>query len=116
MRADPAMKKRLAAASGWLAIRYRVDKPFAKVKIRWSELTGYSREEGKFEAERPLGSSTAVNVRPAAPASAQITGRTKLEPLKPGAYRVVLEGETSGQKVPIDRRDYWFDGKIFEEI
>jgi hypothetical protein len=37
--------------------------------------------------------------------------------LKPGAYRVRLEGEdAAGQKGRIDERTYWFDGRTFEEL
>ena len=117
-RAEPETQQRLAAALGWVGVKYRVEKPYAKVHIRWTELTGYERENGKFDAERPLGASTAVNVRMPAAAGAQLTGRTKLNgPLRPGAYRILLEGESAaGEKVRIDCRDYWFDGKTFEEI
>ena len=49
--------------------------------------------------------------------SAPLTARTKLPALKPGAYRVRLEGEdTAGQAARIDERTYWFDGKTFEEL
>jgi hypothetical protein len=117
LRGDPAVQRRLAAAAGWYVIRYRVDKPYAKLNVRWSELTDYTREDSKFAGERALGASTALNVRPPAQLSSQLTGRTKLEALKPGAYRIVIEGETAaGEKVAIDRRDYWFDGHTFEEL
>lgn len=117
-RAEPETQQRLAAALGWVGVKYRIERPYAKVHIRWTELTGYQRENGKFEAERPLGESTAPNVKMPATAGAQLTGRTKLNnPLKPGAYRILLEGENAaGEKVRIDCRDYWFDGKTFEEI
>ena len=43
-------------------------------------------------------------------------GRDELRTLKPGAYRVGLEGESpTGEMVKIDERTYWFDGKVFEE-
>ena len=117
-RAEPETQKRLAAAAGWVGIKYRVEKPYAKVHIQWTELAGYVRDGGKFDVERPLGASTAVNVRMPGTAGAQLTGRTRLNgALKPGAYRILLEGETAaGERVRIDCRDYWFDGKAFEEI
>jgi hypothetical protein len=117
MRSEPEMRKRLASAEGWFAIKYRVDRAYTKVTIRWTELAGYSRETGKFESEQPVGNLAVANVKAPVPAGAQSTGRLKLGTLKPGAYRVVVEGET-GQPVvvPIDRRDYWFDGKTFEEL
>jgi hypothetical protein len=46
-----------------------------------------------------------------------LTARTKLPLLKPGAYRVRLEGEDpAGPAGKIDERTYWFDGKTFEEL
>jgi len=117
-RAEPEMQKRLAAASGWVGIKYRVDKAYAKINIRWVELTGYSRPDGKFEGERPIGATVVANVRMAGPSGAQLTARTKLTGvLKPGAYRIAIESDTvAGEKVRIDQRDYWFDGKTFEEL
>ena len=89
----------------------------ARVTVRWVELAGYSRATGKFEAEHPLGASSVANVKAATQAGPPLNARTRLEPLKPGAYRVTLEGETaSGQTARIDQRDFWFDGKTFEEL
>lgn len=118
LRAEPEMQKRIAAAAGWVGIRYRVDKSYGRVQIRWSELAGYSRSDGKFESERPVGASSAATVKAAGPAGAQLTARTKLSaPLKPGAYRIAIEGvSAAGETVAIERRDYWFDGKTFEEL
>jgi hypothetical protein len=117
LRSEPEMQRRMAAATGYYDIRYRLDNAYAKVNIRWTELSGYSREDGKFEAERPRGQSSAPGSKMPSQAGVPLTGRTKLEPLKPGAYRIAIEGETTaGQKVRIDERDYWFDGKTFEEL
>jgi hypothetical protein len=57
-----------------------------------------------------------TNAKAPIPAGTQSTGRLKLSTLKPGAYRIALEGETAGSAVAIDHRDYWFDGKAFEEL
>ena len=115
IRSEPEMQKRIAAASGQYGIKYRVDKPYGRVRVRWVELAGYSREDGKFQSERALGESSATGARPQT--GAPLTLRTKLESLKPGAYRIEIEGETAaGARTRIDRRDFWFDGKIFEEI
>jgi hypothetical protein len=111
LRAVPETQKRLTGAAGWYAVKYRVDKPYPAVAIRWSELTGYSRDSGKFDSERPLGQSSAPGSK-----GVPLTGRTKLEQLKPGAYRISLEGQSRSGKVAIDQRDYWFDGHTFEEI
>jgi hypothetical protein len=117
LRNEPDMRKRLAATDGWFAVKYRVDKAYPKVTLRWTELTGYSRETGKFEGETPVGNVAVANVKPPVPAGAQLTGRLKLGTVKPGAYRITIEGETApGATVAIDRRDYWFDGKFFEEL
>ena len=117
MRSEPETRKRLAAADGWFAVKYRVDKAYSKVNLRWTELTGYSRETGKFERESPVGSIAVANGKASVPAGAQSTGRLRLGTLKPGAYRITIEGETApGATVAIDRRDYWFDGKFFEEL
>jgi hypothetical protein len=117
LRGQPEMQARIAAAKGYYDIRYRVDKPYAKVTVRWSELTGYTREDGKFQGERPLGQSSIINPRPTPQAGAQLTGRSKLGTLPPGAYRIAIDGETSaGQKALLDQRDFWFDGKTFEEL
>jgi hypothetical protein len=117
LRNEPETRKRLAAADGWFAVKYRVDKAYPKVNLRWTELTGYSRETGKFEGETPVGNIAVANVKAPVPAGAQSTGRLKLGTLKPGAYRITIERETApGTTVAIDRRDYWFDGKSFEEL
>lgn len=117
LRSDPEMRRRLAASEGWFAIKYRVDKAYPRVNIRWTELAGYSRETGKFESEQPVGLVAVTNVKAPVPAGAQSTGRLKLGTLKPGAYRIAIEGEPAGgATVGIDRRDYWFDGKAFEEL
>jgi len=117
LRAEPEMQKRLAAANGWFGIKYRVDKPYSKVKIRWTELTGYSREDGSSTAKRELGSNTAANVRATLQPGSLLTGRTRLGTLSPGAYRITIEGQTAaGGNARIDQRDYWFDGKTFEEL
>ncbi len=117
VRADPEMVKRSAAAEGQYATRFRVDKSYRKVIVSWTELAGYSRATGKFEAERALGQSALANPKPAPQAGSPLTSRTKLPVLKPGAYRVRLEGEdNAGQSGKIDERTYWFDGKTFEEL
>jgi hypothetical protein len=115
LRTDPETQKRVAAAAGYYAIRYRIDKPYALVNVRWTALEGYNREDGKFQAERPQAQiSIAAPRMPAA--GPPLTGRTKSEALKPGAYRITMEGELAGQKVKIDERNFWFDGKRFEEL
>jgi hypothetical protein len=117
LRAEPATQKKLADTAGWYAVKFRIDKPFTRVQIRWSELVHYSRENGSFESERPLGESSVANPRMPPEPGAQLTGRTRLQPIQPGAYRILLEGQTAtGGKIPIDQRDYWFDGKTFEEL
>ncbi len=64
-----------------------------------------------------LGQSTLPNPKPSPQAGSPLTARTKLPALKPGAYRVRLEGEDApGQAARIDERTYWFDGKTFEEL
>jgi len=116
VRAEPAMQKRIAEASGAYDIKYRVDKPYRQVTVTWIELQNYSRDTGKFSAERPAGRSQLSN--PRTPQSgAQFNARTRMEPLPPGAYRIRLEGvPAAGQPVLIDERTYWFDGKSFEEL
>jgi hypothetical protein len=117
VRAEPDMQKRIAAAAGYYGVRYRVDKAYARVRVRWTELAGYARETGSFSGERALGEAGATGLRVPAQAGAQLTARTRLEPLRPGAYRIEIEGEAAGGgKVEIDRRVFWFDGHRFEEI
>jgi len=117
VRAEPEMVKRSAAAQGQYDIRFRVDRNYRKVTVNWAELAGYARATGKFEAERTLGQSTIPNMKPSPQAAVPLTARTKLPGLKPGAYRVRLEGEdATGQSARIDERTYWFDGKTFEEL
>jgi hypothetical protein len=116
IRSEPEMKRRLAASAGYFTVRYRIDKPFRKTVVRWVELTGYSRDEGKHEGERPLGEAATPNPRITA-AGTQNVSRVKLGVLAPGAYRITLEGENAaGAPAKIDERTYWFDGKTFEEI
>jgi hypothetical protein len=115
IRNESVMQKRVAAARGYYDVRYRVDKPYAKITVTWTELTGYSPATGKAEAERVLGQVSIPNVRK--PALGAIpTARVRLETLKPGGYRVRLDGESlTGETAKIDERIYWFDGKTFEE-
>ncbi len=116
LRADPVNQRRLAAVSGWYDVKYRIEASYTRVTIRWSELAGYARPGGTFTAARELGSSTAAAVKPAGPGRF-LESRIKLAPLKPGAYRISIEGETAGgAKAAIDRRDYWFDGELFDEL
>jgi hypothetical protein len=117
VRADPEMQKRIAQTTGYYSIRYRIDKPYRQAILTWTELQEYSRESGKFKRERTVGRSVIANPKPTAQAAAQVTARTKMEPLPPGVYRVRLDGEAApGQSTPIDERIYWFDGKTFEEL
>ena len=67
VRAEPEMVKRSAAAQGQYAIRFRLDKSYRKVTVSWTELAGYARATGKYEAERALGQSALPNPKPAAP-------------------------------------------------
>jgi hypothetical protein len=116
LRATPEMIKRMAAAQGQYDVRCHIDKPYRKVVVKWTELAGYSRADDKFQGERPLGQSSVAAPRMAPQAGAQLVARAKLEPLKPGGYRISLEGENSaGEIAKIDERTFWFDGKIFEE-
>jgi hypothetical protein len=117
VRAEPEMIKRSAAAQGQYDIRFRVDRSYRKVTVYWVELAGYARATGRYELERQLGQSTLPNTKPSPQAAVPLTARTKLPELKPGAYRVRLDGEDmAGQSVRIDERTYWFDGKTFEEL
>ena len=117
VRAEPAMIKRSAAALGQYTIRFRVDKSYRKVTVRWMELAVYVRATGKYDGERALGQSALANPKLPPQAGSPLTARTKLPTLSPGAYRVRLEGEdASGQAGKIDERSYWFDGKTFEEL
>jgi hypothetical protein len=117
VRAEPEMVKRSAAAQGQYDVRFRVDRNYRKVTVNWVELAGYARVTGKYEAERELGQSTLPNTKPSPQPAVPLTARTKLPALKPGAYRVRLDGEdAAGQAARIDERTYWFDGKTFEEL
>jgi hypothetical protein len=117
VRGEPEMVKRSAAAQGQYDIRFRVDKSYRKVTASWIELAGYARATGKYEAERALGQSALPNPKLPPQAGSPLTTRTKLPMLKPGAYRVRLEGEdAAGRAGKIDERTYWFDGKTFEEL
>jgi hypothetical protein len=115
IRTEPIMQKRVAAARGYYDVRYRVDRPYARITVTWTELTGYSQATGKSEAEHDLGQVSIPNVRK--PAQGAIpTARVHLETLKPGGYRVRMEGlSLTGETAKIDERIYWFDGKTFEE-
>jgi hypothetical protein len=116
LRANPEMQKRVAAAAGYFDIKYRVDKQFAKVTIAWSELEQYQPADGSSQGERPLGTSTVASPRMPGP-TALLNARTKLEPLKPGVYRVRLTGQpAAGEPVVVDDRIFSFDGKNFEEM
>jgi hypothetical protein len=112
LRATPDAQKRMAGASGYYGVKYRLDREYAKVSVRWAELTGYSRESGKFAGERALGSTAAQRAKP----GVGLTARKKLDGLKQGAYRLTIEAETLAGKIKVDERDFWFDGKIFEEL
>src|SRR5262249_6032710 len=86
MRAGPAAKKSIDPTVGYYSFRYRTDKPYSRVNIGWSELVGYDRDTGKFQEEHPQGQGSVPPPRMAANAP-PLTGRTKIETLKPGAYR-----------------------------
>ena len=117
VRATPEMSKRLAAAQNQYDIRFRIDKPYRKIVVTWTELVGATHGGAKPEALRPLGKSTLTAPKLPAPNAPQLVARTKLEALKPGAYRLTLEGETSpAELLKIDERTFWFDGKVFEEM
>jgi hypothetical protein len=117
LRGAPEMQKRIAAAKGYYDVKYRVQKTYRKVTISWSELSGYSRDTGRSQGERPLGRTSLPNVKPAAGTGNHLTARSRMEPLQPGAYHVRLEGESlTGEVSKIDECIYWFDGKTFEEI
>jgi hypothetical protein len=113
LRTDPEIQKRVAAAQGQYCVRFRVDKAYRKVVVSWAGLTGYTRADGKYEGERPLGQDGMAAPR----TGVALTARTKMESLRPGAYRIALRGETAGgEAAKIDERIYWFDGKSFEEL
>ncbi|MEO8594018.1 MAG: hypothetical protein ABI759_11915 [Candidatus Solibacter sp.] len=117
LRAEPEMLKRTVAAQGQFAIRCRLDKAYRKLTVSWSELVGYSRPTGRYEAERSVGQGSQAAPRASLAAGPPATMRAKLPTLQPGAYRVRLEGEgQDGVNTRIDERTYWFDGKVFEEL
>ena len=110
------MQKRVAAAHGSYGIRYRVDKPYRKITLTWSELTGYSPATGKYDAQRELAQVSLANARRPPLGSPPATARIHLDLTKPGAYRLLLEGEgLTGEAASRDECIYWFDGKTFEE-
>jgi hypothetical protein len=116
IRNDPAMQKRIAAAHGSYDVRFRVDHPYRKVTLAWSELTSYSPANDSFAAERDLGQTSVPNAGKLPPSTPPMTTRIHLEPLKTGGFRVRLSGEgMAGESVAIDDRVFWFDGKTFEE-
>jgi hypothetical protein len=117
LRSDPEISKRLLAAQGQYDIRLRIDKPYRKLMVSWVELTAYSRPNAKYQGERALGQCTITAPKMPPQPGTHLVARTKLENLKPGAYRIRLDGEgTTGELLKIDERTYWFDGKSFEEI
>jgi hypothetical protein len=117
LRDEPEMHTRLLAAQGQYAIKYRLNQPYRKATIGWLELTGYNKADGKFTAERPVGESTFTAPKMALPSSVPATARTKLPPLSPGAYRILLDAvDAAGHITRVDERIYWFDGKVFEEM
>ena len=117
LRTDPEVMKRLAAAQGQYDISFRIDKPYRKVVMRWTELTAYSRADGSSQGERALGQTAMPAPRMPAQPGSHLVARMKLESLKPGAYRISLQGESpAGELLKIDERTYWFDGKKFEEL
>jgi hypothetical protein len=117
VRAEPEMVRRTAAAQDQFAIRCRLDKNYRKLTTVFSELTGYARASGRYEAERAIGQGVLPAPKVSLPASPPVTLRAKLRTMQPGAYRVCLDAEESdGRTVRIDERIYWFDGKAFEEL
>ena len=117
LRAEPQMMRRSAAAQGQFSIRCRLDKPYRKLTIVWSQLVGYARVSGRYDSERTIGRTQAVSAKPVAPSTAPLTLRVKLPAIESGAYRVRLDGEDpAGHIARIDERLFWFDGKVFEEL
>jgi hypothetical protein len=116
IRTEPEMSRRLLAAQHQYDVRFRIDKPYRKVVVSWTELKGYSRADGRSQGEQVLGQSTLAAPKAPAP-GALLVAHTRIENLKPGAYRVNLQGENAaGELLKIDERTYWFDGKSFEEL
>jgi hypothetical protein len=113
VRQRPEMKKRIMEANGNYDIKFRPDKPYARVTIVFIGMVGYDKETGIAGTEKILGRINVPNVRPPAPTSPPLNARIKMEPIKPGAYRIRLEGEAGA---PIDNRLFWYDGKVFEEM
>ncbi|MEO8373277.1 MAG: hypothetical protein ABI806_29095 [Candidatus Solibacter sp.] len=117
VRAEPEMAKRTAAAQDQFAVRCRLEKAYRKLTLDWSELTGYARISGRYEAERAVAQTALLAPKPSLPSAPPVTLRARLSLLQPGAYRVRLEAEdVDGRTVRIDERSYWFDGKVFEEL
>jgi len=116
LREDPEMKKKLGSAQGQYDVRYRIDKPYRKVVVSWTALRGYVPASGAYEGESPLGQAVVTAPKMQPQGGGNLTARVKVEPLKPGAYRIALAGEgAGGEAAKIDERTYWFDGKTFEE-
>jgi hypothetical protein len=117
IRADPEMHRRITVAQAQFDVRYRIDKPYRKVTVSWTELVHYTRADGKYEAERPVGQTATLAPKLPPQPGSHLVSRTRIESMPPGAYRIKLEGETqAGELTKIDERTFWFDGKSFEEL
>ena len=110
------MQKRIAAAAGYYDIKFRIDKAYAKVNVRWTELTGYSRADGKFQGERPLGQTSVAGAEAGGRRrAAQRPHQTRTAQARRLPDRDRRRNRAARRSV-IDERDYWFDGKTFEEL
>jgi hypothetical protein len=116
VRAQPEMKKRLAAAQDSFLVRYRLDRTYHTVVVSWSKLTNYSPATGHSDEETQIG-QIAPPQTGRAEAGKLLDARFRIAQVEIGAYRVRLVGD-GGKGTPekTDDRVFWFDGTLFQEL
>ena len=101
----------MTSASVWTRVT-------ARSRSTGSELAGYARATGKYEAERALGQSALPDPKPPPQPERPLTARTKLPAAETGRLSRPAGGRRRRRAgcPKIDERTYWFDGKTFEEL
>jgi hypothetical protein len=116
VRSAPEMQKRIADARGSVQVKYRLDRPYRSLTLRWFRLADIPRAGGEPDTETAPAGITVQNPRKTEPGE-PATARFKPDSLEPGAYRIRIDAaQPSGEQVRVDERTFWFDGKRFREI
>ena len=116
VRDSPVFQKRLLEAASTFLVKFRTDKDYQKVNLRWFELEGFSSVTQQFSGQKLMKEADLADVRRNPDAGHLFVIPVPLPELKPGGYRVQLRGTTpGGAQNNIDERTYFYNGSVFTE-